>query len=102
MSNLVNGLGLIAGAVWIMAAIWFEFIRPGRIHAKYIAGTFLIGSALILGSSSAVTSSPTLAETAAVIANLLFLLLGVGAWVYIECVAKDTPTADDLDRGVQT
>jgi len=84
-----------------MAAIWFEFIRPGRIHAKYIAGTFLIGSALILGSSSAVLSSPTLAETAAVLGNLLMILLGLGAWVYIEWVAEDTPTAEDLERGIK-
>ena len=102
MSSLVKTLGLVAGTVWIMVAIWFEFIRPGRVHAKYIVGTFLIGSALFLASSSAVTSSPSLAQTASLIANLLFLFLGLGAWVYIEWVAEDAPTAEDLDRGVKS
>ncbi|SEH60623.1 hypothetical protein SAMN05192561_11221 [Halopenitus malekzadehii] len=98
MSSLVNTLGMVAGSVWVGAAIWFELIHPKRVHAKYVIGTFLIGSALILASSSTVLASPTLAESFAVAANILFTLLGCATWVYIEKHTDDPPTADDLSE----
>ncbi|KDS91589.2 hypothetical protein FK85_00200 [Halorubrum saccharovorum] len=95
MSALVNTLGMLAGAVWIGASIWFELIHPRRVHGVYVAGTFLIGSALILASSALLT--PSLAESFAAVANVLFLFLGIAAWIWIERNADDAPAAEDLD-----
>ena len=100
MSNIVNTLGMLAGAVWIMASMWFQFVHPRRIHAKYVVGTFLVGSALVLASSALVT--PTLAESFAIVANVLFLVLGIASWIWIERNAEDAPSAEDLDRSVQS
>lgn len=100
MSALVNTLGMLAGTVWIMASIWFQFIHPKRVHGKYVAGTFLVGSALILASSALLT--PSLAESFAVVANVLFLFLGIASWIWIERNAEDAPSAEDLESGVRT
>jgi len=101
MSSLVNTLGMVAGSVWVCAAIWFQLIHPKRVHPKYVVGTFLIGSALILTSSSAVLT-PSLAESFAITANILFTLLGCATWVYIERHAETDELVDDVDGSVRT
>jgi len=101
MSSLVNTLGMVAGTVWVCAAIWFQLIHPTRVHPKYVVGTFLIGSALILSSSSAVLT-PSLAESFAITANIVFIVLGCATWVYIERTADDDELVDDVDSGVRT
>ncbi|WP_058366650.1 hypothetical protein [Haloparvum sedimenti] len=95
MSNLVNTLGLIAGSVWVCAAIWYELIYAKQAHPHFVLGSFLLGSGIIMGSAALALTSPTLIETFAIVSNLVFLVLGIGTWYYIAFV-EEPPTADDL------
>jgi drug/metabolite transporter (DMT)-like permease len=82
---LVNVLGMIAGAVWMSAALYFQLIRERRVHPAFVSALFLIGVALMMASSAvAVDGRPSIVELLAVTANGLFIGLGFAAWYAIE------------------
>ena len=78
---LVNALGMTAGGIWMCAALYFQMVRHSRTHPAYIAAAFLIGVALMMSSSALVVRGPGTIVTLAVIANTIFCILGLGAWV---------------------
>ena len=94
---LVNFLGMIAGAVWMSAALYFQLIRERRVHPAFVSALFLIGVALMMASSAvAVDGRPSIVELLAVTANGIFIALGFAAWYAIEKYAtvqeaKDVP-----------
>ncbi|WP_143416427.1 hypothetical protein [Halobacterium hubeiense] len=82
---LVNVLGMVAGTVWMSAALYFQLIRPERVHPGFVSALFLIGVALMLGSSAVtITGRPSFVETLAIAGNGLFILIGLGAWYTLE------------------
>lgn len=84
-SVLVDGLGMFAGAVWMSGALYFQFIRNGRVHPGYVGAQFLIGVALLLGSSAFVISGRTaLVQLLAIGGYVLFMLIGLGAWYELD------------------
>lgn len=97
---LVNLLGMVAGTVWMSAALYFQLIRSERVHPGFVAALFLIGVALMLGSSAVTISGrPGFVETLAAAGNCLFILTGLGAWYGLERHAalqalKDHPQED--------
>ena len=101
---LVNFLGMIAGAVWMSAALYFQLIRERRVHPAFVSALFLIGVALMMASSAIVVDAhPGFVEILAVGANLLFIALGVASSYAIEKyssiqeakeVSGNTPTSD--------
>jgi hypothetical protein len=99
---LVNFLGMIAGAVWMSSALYFQLIRERRVHPAFVSALFLIGTALMMASSAiAVDGRPGFVEVLAVTANLVFIGLGLGAWYAIERYASlqecKTPTEDSAN-----
>jgi len=85
IQGLVDGLGMLAGAVWMCGALYFQFIRGGRVHPAFVSVLFLIGVALMMGSSAiAFAGRPSIVGFLAVFANVLFIILGLGAWYGIE------------------
>lgn len=81
---LVDLLGMIAGAVWLSAACYFQLIRHGDVHPAYVSVLALIGVALMMGSASLTTIAPGLTELLGIVANVIFILLGLGFWVALE------------------
>lgn len=84
MSELVEVLGMVAGAVWISAALYFQMVCSKRIHPAHVAGLLLIGVALFLGSSAIVVRAPSTARMLLAASNALMLVIGIAAWVWIE------------------
>jgi len=82
---LVDVLGAIAGTTWIAAAMYFQFIRREQVHPVYVSVLMLIGVALMMGSSAlALAGRPGTVEILGIAANVLFILLGLGAWYALE------------------
>jgi len=99
-AHLVDVLGMIAGAVWMSAAIYFQLIREGEVHPAFVSALFLIGVALTMASSAiAIAGRPGIVELLAVLANALFIVLGVAASFTIEKYAKiqEAKTVDDVE-----
>jgi len=84
-ASLVDVLGMIAGAVWMAAALYFQFLRQKSVHPAYVSVLMLIGVALMMGSSAlALGGRPGTVEILGTLANALFILLGLGAWYGLE------------------
>lgn len=99
MSSVVNTLGLVAGSAWICVSLYFQLIREGEVHPKFVIGPFLVGAGIIMGSSAAaLPGRPVLVQILATAANLLFLLLAIGVGIHLRrCVDPQdchTPTED--------
>ena len=84
--TLANVIGLLAGAVWLSAALWFQLIKPEPIHPGLVAALCLVGISLTLASSAVVLTSE-LALLLGVVANGLFLALGGVTWVALNRLA---------------
>lgn len=93
---LVDILGMVAGAVWLCAALYFQMIRPQRVHPGFVAALSLIGVALVMGSSAVALRSPGIGEVLAVVANVIFIVLGLGVSVVLEHHVK-LQDAKDVD-----
>ncbi|UIO98886.1 hypothetical protein Hbl1158_10105 [Halobaculum sp. CBA1158] len=93
--TVVETLGLIAGAVWICAALYFELARE-EDFTEYVLLFLGIGTGLWL-LTSATWTGPRVATLLATAANLVFALLGFGAWYWLEHVRPDT-AVDDVDQ----
>jgi hypothetical protein len=84
-ATLVDALGMIAGAVWLIAALYFQFICRKRIHPGFVGSLALIGGALVLGSAAlAAPNRPVVVTMLAASANILFILLGLAASYVVE------------------
>ncbi|QBJ01271.1 holin [Natrialba phage PhiCh1] len=84
--GIADILGMIAGGVWLSGAIYFQMIRQGRIHPGWILLMFLVGTALMMGSSAiALAGRDELVGLFGILANVLFLVLGLGVWYTLEC-----------------
>ena len=98
-ASLVDVLGMIAGGVWISGALYFQLIREGDVHPIYVIGLFLIGVALMMTSSVIVLAGRTATiEILGVLANGMFILLGIGAWYALErrvCLEETKALAED-------
>lgn len=78
-------VGIIAGGVWLTGSIYFQMIREGDIHPAWIALLFLVGSALMMSSSAiALADRSELIGLFGILANAVFLLLGIGVWYMLE------------------
>lgn len=102
MSSLVDTLGLVAGSAWICVSLYFQLIRSGEVHPKFVIGPFLVGAGIIMGSSAAaLPGRPVMVQLLATAANLLFLLLAIGVGIHLrrctERAAYET-TPDDSSR----
>lgn len=85
MSSLVDALGMVAGAIWMCAAIYFQLIREGDVHPAYVMALFCIGTALMMLSAAVALPNRTMTvEILAVVAHLIFIVLGLGAWYTLE------------------
>lgn len=84
MSEIVELLGMIAGAVWISAAIYFQMVRAKRIHPAWVSFLFLVGMSTVMGSAAVAVRGPQLAESLAIAGNLLLLAVGIGVAVGLE------------------
>lgn len=87
-SVLVDVLGMIAGATWLCAALYFQMIRRKRVHPAFVAALSLIGVALMMASSAFALRSPGVGEILAVGANVIFIALGLAVSVGLEKHAK--------------
>lgn len=97
MSSAVDTLGLVAGSVWVCAACYFQLIRARPVHPKYIVGMLLVGSGIIMGSAAAaIGNRPTLVLALAIMGNIIFAVLGVAVWVYVDRHG-DIVDATDVD-----
>ena len=84
-SLLVDTLGMIAGGIWISAAVYFQLIRDRPAHPGYVASLLLIGIALTMASSAlAFAGRPGTVQLLALIANALFIVIGIGVSYAIE------------------
>lgn len=83
-STVVDTLGAVAGAIWISAAIFYQLVRGCRVHPGIIGAMALVGVAILLGSASLATVAPGIAVIFGALANGIFCLLGVGAWIFLE------------------
>jgi len=82
---LVNALGTVAGGVWMIAAFYFQMLRARQVHPAYVAVLFLVGLALLLGSSAFVLEGqPGTVEVLGIAANALFIVVGLGVWYALE------------------
>lgn len=96
--SAVDILGLVAGAVWLLAAIYLEMIRDDRAPIEYVVGFTGVGSALIMLSAAPLSTSHQLTTLLIVGAYLMFLVLGVAAWYWADHVdlrSTDPDTPDD-------
>ncbi|AYM00339.1 transmembrane domain protein [Halobacterium phage phiH] len=99
-------VGMIAGGVWLTGSIYFQMIREGDVHPAWISMLFLVGTALMMSSSAiALADRSEVIGLFGILANVLFLLLGIGVWYMLEwhvCTQekKQVPDADS-DAGVQ-
>lgn len=83
--SLVDVLGMIAGGVWMSGALYFQLIREGDVHPAYVVGLFLIGVGLMMASSAVALAGRTATiELLGILANGLFIILGVGVWYALE------------------
>jgi cytosine/uracil/thiamine/allantoin permease len=80
---MVDTLGMVAGAIWISAALHFRFVRDSKVHPGVIGGTFCIGVALMLSSSALVVERPSTVVTFAALANAIFCFVGVAMWIWL-------------------
>lgn len=86
---LVDVLGMIAGGIWISAALYFQLIRTKRVHPAYVAALLLIGVALMMASSAfALTGHPSTVQFLGIIANAVFIVVGLGVWYLLENFAS--------------
>jgi len=100
-------VGMIAGGVWLTGAIYFQMIREGDVHPAWIAMLFLVGTALMMSSSAiALADRSEIIGLFGILANVLFLLLGIGVWYMLEwhvCTQEKKQVtdvdADSLQRG---
>lgn len=84
-ATLVDVLGMVAGGVWISGALYFQLIREGDVHPVYVIGLFLIGVGLMMGSSAvAIDGRTTTIEFLGILANGLFIILGIGVLYALE------------------
>ena len=82
---LVDLLGMLAGGVWISAALYFQLIRDRPVHPGYVSALLLIGVALMMASSAlAFAGRPGTVQLLGIVANLLFIALGIGVWYALE------------------
>lgn len=88
MTDLVNLLGMCAGAIWMSAAFYFQMIRTEAVNPAHVATLFLIGISLLLSSSAIAISNARLVWMFAVFGQTLFIALGLGAWWVLETHAK--------------
>ncbi|MDS0284722.1 hypothetical protein [Haloarcula onubensis] len=94
-SELVDTLGLVAGSIWVLAALYFQMIRPEHIDFQYTIGLFLVGASIIMGSSAiALSTRPQLVQALGLVANAVFLGLGVAVWYWFDThdMRPETPT----------
>lgn len=91
-TQLVDTLGALAGVIWMTASLYFQFLRRDHVHPALVSGLFLIGVALMMGSSAIVLSgSPSTVVLLGMIGNALFAALGIVVWVGLE---QRTPTCE--------
>jgi len=100
-SVLVDVLGMIAGATWLCAALYFQMIRRKRVHPAFVAALSLIGVALMMASSAFALRSPGVGELLAVGANVIFIALGLAVSVGLEKHAK-LQDAKEVDPAAQS
>jgi di/tricarboxylate transporter len=91
---LVDLLGMLAGSVWLCAAIYFQMIRRKAVHPGFVGALSLIGIALILSSSTVALAAPGRIEIFAVVGNLVFIALGVVSSVALERHAANQERKD--------
>lgn len=98
-SPLVDIVGMLAGAVWMSAAFYFQMIRHDLIDPGYVAALFLIGLSLMLSSSAIAIMDTALATTLAVLGQALMLFVGLGAWWVLDrsAVLKKQQDPDHYD-----
>ena len=95
---LVDVLGMLAGGVWISAAIYFQLIRERTVHPGYVSSLLLIGVALVLASSAlAFAGRPSTFQLLGIVANGLFIVIGIGAWYALEIYAELEDAKCNLD-----
>lgn len=101
---LVDVLGMIAGGVWISAALYFQLIRERAVHPAYVSSLLLIGVALMLASSAlAFAGRPSTVQLLGVVANGLFIVVGIGVWYALEISAElDDAKCNVDDVGADT
>lgn len=87
--ELVDGLGMIAGAIWMSSALYLQFIRSHEVEARFVAAVFLIGVAIMLGSSAIALGGSSAAALAALIGNVVFAVLGLGIWIGLASTGGD-------------
>jgi drug/metabolite transporter (DMT)-like permease len=104
MSELVDTLGLLAGALWLCSAIYFQLVRERRVPAAYIIGQLLVGIALVaISSAVALEGRPTTVAMLGVIGYLLFMGLAVGVWWWLETrVESETVSDHETDGRVRS
>jgi hypothetical protein len=105
MSNaaLVDVLGMVAGAIWMSAALYFQFLRREMVHPAYVSVLMLIGVALMMGSSAlTIAGKPGTVELLGIAANALFIALGLAAWIGLERYAllEERKTAGEDARSL--
>lgn len=83
-SEVVDLLGMLAGAIWMYGAIHFQLVRTRTVHPAIVTVLFLVGVALMLLSSALALSGRTLVVVLAAAGNTLFLVLGIGVWYLLE------------------
>lgn len=90
-AELVDTIGLVAGALWLAGAIYWQLVSKRRCPARYSAGMTVIGAALMFVSSSVVLGSmPSVAVALAVLGNLLMLALAIATHLYLAFVLDET------------
>lgn len=99
MSSLVDVLGFVAGAIWMCSAIYFQMVRTRSVHPAYVASLFLIGVALMMGSSALALRDTQTVQVLAIAGNVLFIALGLGVWYALESAAdlQDRKVTDPDD-----
>lgn len=93
-------IGMIAGGVWLTGSIYFQMIREGEVHPAWIALLFLVGTALMMSSSAiALAGRNEIIGLFGILANVLFLLLGIGVWYMLEwhVSTKEKKQVTDVD-----
>jgi len=98
-SGLVDLLGMIAGGVWLSAAIYFQMVRSRSVDPANVLLLLSIGISLVLSSGAVAALGPGTVELFAMVANSLFIVIGVGVWFALERAAEleDRKQATDQD-----